>query len=82
MKTFKQWEKSGIDLDDFLQPMDEVDERLYLYAGEIVAPKYCSNSLIQMGEAHDKIHGIYHYMTFRNVGFKYYYLGILPEFKS
>ena len=36
MKTLKQWEKSGLDLEDFIHPGDWISEDLYNYIGEIV----------------------------------------------
>ena len=31
MKTLKQWEKSGLDLEDFIHPGDWISEDLYNY---------------------------------------------------
>lgn len=31
MKTLKQWQKSGKDLEDFIQPGDWIDEGLFNY---------------------------------------------------
>lgn len=45
MKTLKQWQKSGKDLEDFIQPGDWIDEGLFNYIGEIVCPYYCSRDL-------------------------------------
>lgn len=50
MKTLKQWEKSGLDLEDFIHPGDWISEDLYNYIGEIVCPYYCSKDLIQGGD--------------------------------
>ena len=42
MKTLKQWEKSGLDLEDFIHPGDWISEDLYNYIGEIVwKMEYC-----------------------------------------
>lgn len=82
MKTYKQWEESEKDFHDFIEPMDEIDEELYLYYGEVVAPKYCANGLIQCGEAWKRQRHVYWYETFNKVNDKYYYIGVLPEFKQ
>jgi hypothetical protein len=82
IKTKKEWDgiHSDLELDQYLQPMDEVDEELYLYCGEIVAPQYCSYYFLQMGEAEFEHKNVYYYSTFAHVGGRYYYLGKLPEF--
>jgi hypothetical protein len=79
IKTLKQWDKSGIELTEFLKPCDQVDEDLYMHMGEIVAPQYCSREFLQVGEAGRKEDGVYFYTTFSQVDGKYFYLGVLPE---
>lgn len=81
-KTLKGWENTDVDIDQYLFPMDQVDEELYLHFGEVVAPQYSYGSFMQVGEASHKIHGVYYYMTFARYNNKYYYLGKLPEFKQ
>lgn len=82
MKTFKGWQKSGLNLDKYLTEPCRIDEELELYLGEIVAPQYCGNNLTQLGEPEFKKEGVYFYMTAYNFEGKSYYLGILPEFKQ
>lgn len=47
MKTRKGWNKSNLDLKDYLPEPCRIDEELHNYLGEIVAPKYCGQGLIQ-----------------------------------
>ena len=80
MKTLRSWVKSNVDLDEFLNPCDVIDETLSNYIGEIVPPAYCSSDFVQGGDAVKSEDGVLFYMTvFRGKG-KYIYLGILPEF--
>jgi len=83
-KTLKQWEAKFPDkqLDEYLQPLDEVDEELRMHCGEIVAPQYCSREFLQMGEADYSKNDIYYYMTFATINDRHYYLGKLPEFQQ
>ncbi len=82
MKTRKGWVKSGLYLEDYISEPCVIDEELHNYLGEIVAPQYCCKGLIQTGEASlvDSV-GVAHYMTSVHLNGKYFYLGILPEFK-
>lgn len=86
MKTLKQFEnnESDQDLDEFLQVGDEIDEQMYYHIGcGYMAPQYDNGNIMQGGDACDKQKdGIYTYMTVSRVQNKYYYLGILPEFKT
>jgi hypothetical protein len=85
MKTLQAWHSSGLSLIEYLQQPCEIDEGLYNYIGEVVAPKYCSNGLIQLGEPHkvDDV-GISYHVTAIYVDhkyfYKYFYIGVLPEF--
>lgn len=86
MKTKKQWEKSGLDLDEFLgEEPCRIDEDLYNYIGEAVAPNWCCQSFVQLGEAEkedEDIPGLMYYTTATHVGDRYFYLGILPDFNK
>ena len=81
-KTFKSWEKSNINLDEFLTEPCEIDERLSNYLGECTCPKYCSPKFTQSGEPEYHDDGISFHMTVSRINNKYFYLGILPEFKE
>lgn len=83
MKTLKKWEKSVLNLEDYMPIPCEIDEELYLYLGEIVAPQYCGCGFVQLGECEreDKF-GTRYFMPASIVEGKYYYIGILPEFKQ
>lgn len=82
MKTNKQWEESGLDFHDFISPLDEIDLEIYIHFAEIVAPQYCNNGLLQCGEAWDEKDGVYRFETFTTIGDRFYYIGVLPEFKQ
>jgi hypothetical protein len=80
-KTYKAWEKSGLDLENYLTEPCEIDEELYNYLGEIVPPQYCYDGLLQSGEAdHSDDDGVMYFLSASIVNEKYYYLGVLPEF--
>lgn len=84
-QTFQEWENSLLDLDEFLQAPCEIDEKLANYIGEVIAPAYLYKNLTQGGDAirSDEL-GVLYYMTVsRNKETnKFYYLGVLPEFKQ
>lgn len=83
MKTYKQWQKSSLDLDQFLEYPCEIDEKLYMYIAEIVAPNYCNGGIFQCGEPmYSDENGIGWYDTVSDVKGKYFYLGILPDFNN
>lgn len=82
IKTLAEWGKSGIGIDKFLQPFDQVDSSLYHRMGSIVCPRFCNIDFIQVGEADSEYGGIYYYATFQHVNSKYYYLGSLPGFEN
>lgn len=84
-KTLKGWNKSGLDLRDYLglSPC-EIDEALCLDILETTPPEFIQNSdygfIGQQGEPIDTVDGIYYHMTVRTIGDKNYYLGIMPSF--
>lgn len=82
MKTYKKWEKSNLDLDEYLTEPCEIDEELSLYIGECVAPTYISQSFCQGGDPVKEIDDVFYYATVSFIGEKHFYLGILPEFKQ
>lgn len=83
VKTFKQWEKSRLDLEDFLHPGDWISEDLYNYIGEIAFPYYCSKDFIQGGDPIKSEDKVLFYCTCHHTDDdRYLYLGILPEFKQ
>ena len=87
MKTRKGWEKSNLDLDKYLSEPCEIDESLSLYIGECVVPRYLGGGLTQGGdpEKHEDCKNgkrIGFYLTTSHVNGKYFYLGILPEFRQ
>ena len=63
IKTLKQWEKSGKDLDEFLSPGDWISEDLCLYIAEIVPPYYCSRNLVQGGDPDRSEEDVFFYNT-------------------
>ena len=90
MKTLEAWEKSNLDLDDYLgnEPC-EIDEVLFNYIAETVLPQFLYGGFVQGGECERSeftnpfyLEEIFFYMTTSSVNEKYFYLGILPEFKQ
>lgn len=92
MKTKEDWNGSGLQLSEYMPEPCEIDEELYMYIGEVVAPHYLGTDdlrgLMQGGDPEGKVEGyyieddIFTYMTVSEVNDKYFYLGILPEFKQ
>lgn len=82
MKTLKKWEKTDIDLGEYLGAPCEIDEGLFLYIAECVPAKYCDPKHMQGGDCEYIEDDIEYYMTCSIVGDKFYYLGVLPEFKT
>ena len=75
MKTFKNWKG---DLNDYLQPKDEIDNELYEYALNVLPPQLYENGLLQTGEPYsqDKS-GHYTYASYVEKDNKFWYLGHL-----
>lgn len=87
MKTFKEWENSNLDMDVYLNEPCEIDEELYLDILECVPPYYLGDLAQQGGDAidsfeNDKGKKVLTYMTVNSMNGKFFYLGILPEFKG
>lgn len=88
-KTLAGWEKSNVDLNEYLTEPCEIDEELSNYIGGCVVPQYLGwgNGLIQGGdpEKHEIQRTgtpIGYYMTTLHINGKHFYLGILPEFRQ
>lgn len=85
MKTYQAWEDApSTRFTEFVKPMDEVDEEMFMHFAEVVPTQYHVGNLMQSGEAVSKDRGRYLYMTFAGYGepTRYYYLGVLPPFKQ
>ena len=86
IKTLKEWDEKDCSLDEYLPEPCEIDEDIANYIGECVAPNYINNfmnqGLCQGGDAQDEEDGVFWYMTVLNKNNKYFYLGVLPEFKE
>ena len=85
MKTLKEFEKiQKLELTEYLPEPCEIDWDLYSHVScGYVASSYLGASLSQAGEAHDTNEDdVYTYMTVSEVNGKYFYLGILPGFKT
>ena len=84
MKTYNEWESSGVDLDKYLTGPCEVDEEIYLYIVEFCPPTYDDGVFVQSGEAtgETKIYGTFTFDTFQRKDGRYFYLGVLPAFKG
>ena len=83
IKTLKQWEKSGKDLDEFLSPGDWISEDLLRYIADVVPAYYCSRNFVQGGDPIMAEEDVLFYTTvYTTEDNQYLYLGILPEFKQ
>ncbi len=89
IKTRQGWEDSGLDLDKYLKYPCEVDEHLIDYVRDCRVPAYLNKGLLQGGDCEyqeDSMKGNFKkvdfYMTFNQIENRYFYLGILPKFKS
>jgi hypothetical protein len=85
MKTRKGWSESRLTLDKYMPYPCEIDEEMYNYIGEVVAPNDTyHNDIVQCGEAYaqTKDYGAFTYATAIRIGDKYFYIGELPEFKN
>lgn len=87
MKTLKGWQKSNLDMDEYLNQPCEIDEELYLDILECVPTHYLGELAQQGGDAVDSFKNhkgkkVFTYMTVNSINGKFFYLGILPEFKG
>ena len=89
MKTLSEWQTSGQDIRDYLDNPCAIDKELYLYILECVPPAYLGELAQQGGDAEGSEEAedgsiIFTYMTVSTSSkdSSYYYLGVLPEFKS
>lgn len=53
MKTYEEWNGSGVNLDKYLTPGDEVDQAMFDYFLEVVPPASFGSRHVQIGEACD-----------------------------
>jgi hypothetical protein len=76
MKTYTQWTTSHLNMSQFLQPGDQVDEAMFDYALGALPPAYYRNGIMAMGEptSHTR-DGIPLYACFSYVEDEYRYLG-------
>lgn len=86
-KTYKGWLETTLDLDKYLAEPCVIDSDLYHFILACAPFKSFSLGLIQGGDSEE--HGetedgepIEYYMTISEVDDRYFYLGILPEFRQ
>ncbi|PWN62284.1 hypothetical protein [Chryseobacterium oncorhynchi] len=84
IKTYQDWQNNFKgDLDQYLGKSPcEIDEEMFLYLAEVTPCQYSGNFFIQTGEASCKIDDVLHYSSCSSFNDKFYFLGILPEFKQ
>lgn len=84
MKTFKNWDESGLDFNEFCQKGDELDYELFewMVCG-CVASNYEDGVFSQNGEAYTsketKNGETYYYETFKEQDGKYFYIGLRAD---
>lgn len=84
MKKLKQFERQEEkDLTEFLENPCEIDKEMYYHIiCGYVSPSYSGNDgIAQAGEPEKNVDGVYYFMTVSHINGKYWYLGVLPEFK-
>jgi hypothetical protein len=85
MKTYKQFDDSGLDFNRFCQAGDEVDYDLFEYIGYgWLAPNYADQTYTQNGEPYSgketkRGTTYYYYETFKHVGDRYFYIGLRAD---
>ena len=80
MKTYNGWQKSGLDLTEYIKPMDRVDETIYMHMLEVVTPHFQKDGYFQVGEASHETDHVEYRDTFYTDNNRYWYLGELPSF--
>lgn len=64
VKTLKGWGKSNLNIDQYLNVGDEVDEALYDYFLNILPPITWNRKMLQTGSVCDYVEGRGTYITF------------------
>lgn len=89
MKTKSDWEASRLPLEVYLLEPCEIDKALYLHIGKKGLSGYHTPNLRQCYEAmpvarsyHQGSKDVCFRMTVSKVNEKYFYLGVLPDFKQ
>lgn len=82
IKTYQKWENSGKNFDAFINPMDEVDEEMFMYFLEVLSPQFQIRNIFQSCESVCEDQGCAFYGTFQQIGERYFYLGALPAFEQ
>jgi len=84
MKALKAFEDQEVlELTQFMPEPCEIDEEMYYHIlCGYVPSSYHFNSIGQAGEPERNAADCYYYMTVSMVNKKFFYLGILPEFKT
>lgn len=87
VKTFKDWQNSSQELEDFFKPFDEVDEGFFAYLRDETFysnhSRYKDTSYIQgLEPVYIDDDGVDCYRTAVQKGDRYFYMGVLPEFKD
>lgn len=75
MKTYAQWNGSGLDLSKFLQVGDEVDEMMVEYFRDVLPPATHRSNLIQIGEPYSSVDDRETFSTIRQENGRWYYAG-------
>jgi hypothetical protein len=75
MKTYAQWNGSGLDLSKFLQVGDEVDEMMVEYFRDVLPPATHRSTLIQIGEPYSSVDDRETFSTIRQENGRWYYAG-------
>ncbi len=78
IKTNKEWNGSKLTLDEYLNPLDEIDEALFFDQLGVVPPVRQSGTGFLMGEPKDfNEQGQAIYYHYEQIGDKFFYMGLL-----
>jgi len=75
MKTLAGWKKSGLNLEKYLRPGDEINDELYFYMLECGNPVFWRAGVFAMVDPSCEAGGELYYSAFQDRGAGYRFLG-------
>lgn len=81
IKTLSGWNESNLELDNYLIEPCEIDEDLFMFIGEQIPPTFSLDGHVQGLDCQFEKDGLDYYFTAKEMNSRFYFLGILPEFK-
>lgn len=79
-KTLQAWNSTEMQLTQYLEPGDRVDDTLFDYFREVLPPACDTPDCVQIGEPYDSTKDGYRarYITLHKIGGNWIYVGVLP----